>query len=135
MSERPWPKGWLPLVSEAAAALSHARGRNRRAAALVAAGGGVHSGVSITVSDPAAASMCAEQTAVAAMCVAGGRDPSRIVVISAADPVPPCGRCLQVLMEFGDAIEVGWGTPDQLFGRSTIARLLPMAFRDYRGDR
>lgn len=135
MSEGPWPKGWLHLVSEATAALPHARGRSRRAAALLAGDGAVHCGVSIMVPDPASASVCAEQAAVGAMCVAGSRNPSRLVVLSLRDAVPPCGRCLQVLMEFGDAIEVAWGTPDRLCGRSTIARLLPLAFRDYRGDR
>ncbi len=133
MIPRAWPKVWEPLVAAADAALPHARGRPRRAAAILDADGGVHCGVSIQGIQPPAASLCAEQVAIASMCADGARAPIRLVILSLRVPEPPCGRCLQFLLEFGASVEIRWGTPKHEHGRSTVERLLPLAFRDYRG--
>ena len=133
MSRRPWAKGWLPLVTAAAQALPRARGRPARAAAFQDVDGAAHCGVSIQIPALPAASLCAEQVAVTAMCAAGARAAIRIVAISRNNPGPPCGRCLQLLLEFGDEVEIRWGSPQQEWGRSTLEHLLPMAFRDFRG--
>jgi cytidine deaminase len=130
---RAWPRAWEPLVAAAATALPHARSRPRRAAAILDADGGVHCGVSIQAIDPPGASLCAEQVAVASMCADGARAPIRLVVLSPRVPERPCGRCLQFLLEFSESVEIRWGTPEYQHGRSTVERLLPLAFRDYRG--
>jgi cytidine deaminase len=121
------------LVAAAAAALPRARSRPRRAAAILDPDGGIHPGVSIDATAPPGASLCAEQIAAASMCAGGSHEAVCLVVLAAADPGPPCGRCLQLLLEFGDDVEIRWGTLEREHGRSTLERLLPLAFRDFRG--
>jgi cytidine deaminase len=133
VTHRPWPKGWWPLVEAALEALPRSKGRPRRASVLQDEDGIVHCGVSIQIPALPAASLCAEQVATTSMCASGACVPLRMVTISSRDPGPPCGRCLQLLLEFGDEVEIRWGTPQQQWGQSTLERLLPMAFRDFRG--
>jgi len=135
VSTRPWTRAWQPVAKAAAEALRRAHGSPRRGAAIEDAQNIIHCGVSIQVSDPPAASLCAEQVAVAGMCVDGSRSPRRLAVIGPPPDgaPPPCGRCLQILIEFGDRVEVRWGTPTAEHGRSTVKKLMPYAFRDYRG--
>lgn len=74
-------------------------------------------------------SQCAERNAVAAMVLAGKRRIDRVHVYSPKGPIPPCGGCLQVLMEFGGPeVEVVLHGPE---GEevTTLGALLPMAFR------
>jgi cytidine deaminase len=74
-------------------------------------------------------SQCAERNAVAAMVLAGKRRIDRIHVYSPKGPIPPCGGCRQVLMEFGGPeVEVVLHGPE---GEevTTLGALLPMAFR------
>jgi len=132
---RPWAKGWTGLIAHAVEALPRARGRPRIAAALEDAHGSFHRGVSIRVAEPSAASLCAEQVAITSMVTSGGVGPRRLVTICEKDPSPPCGRCLQLLLEVSDDVEIRWGTRELETGRSTLRRLLPLAFRDYRGER
>lgn len=68
--------------------------------ALVEAEGEVFLGVNVeNASFPL--SQCAERNAVAAMVLAGKRRLERVHVYSPKGPIPPCGGCRQVLMEFG----------------------------------
>lgn len=74
-------------------------------------------------------SQCAERNAVAAMVLSGKRRIDRVHVYSPKGPIPPCGGCRQVLMEFGGPeVEVVLHGPD---GEevTTLGALLPMAFR------
>jgi cytidine deaminase len=74
-------------------------------------------------------SQCAERNAVAAMVLAGKRCIDRVHVYSPKGPIPPCGGCRQVLMEFGGPeVEVVLHGPE---GEevTTLGALLPMAFR------
>ena len=74
-------------------------------------------------------SQCAERNAVAAMVLAGKRRIDRVHVYSPKGPIPPCGGCRQVLMEFGGPeVEVVLHGPE---GEevTTLGALLPMAFR------
>jgi cytidine deaminase len=136
MSSRPWSKAWEPLVAAAAKSLRHAQGRPRWAAAAQDEKGELHAGVSIAIPDLPAASLCAEQIAVARSRLAGARKIRRIVVIGAGaeGAPPPCGRCLQILREFGAQIEVRWGTAREERGRGRLGGLLPRAFVDYRSS-
>ncbi len=104
---------------------------------MAGAVGIVHAGASISVEQTPAASLCAEQIALADFCAAGEKAIARLVVIG---PPPrgapaPCGRCLQVLREFGEGVEIRWGTATREYGRSSLTRLLPHAFGDYRTAR
>ena len=134
MNPRPWSKAWQPLVEAAGTALRHARGRIGWAAAVEDDAGQVNVGISVSIPDLPAASLCAEQIAVARSRLSGGRAVRRIVVVTvdANQAGPPCGRCLQILREFGADLEVRWGTVDEQRGGERIGRLLPRAFLDYR---
>lgn len=134
---RPWSGAWLPLAEAARAALTHSSGRPRRGAAVEDQSGKTHGGSSIVPPDLPAAAICAEHAALAACCAAGSMKARRLVVLG-LPPLgasPPCGRCLQILLEFGRDVEVRWGTPAEEHGRSSLRRLLPEPFDDYRGSR
>jgi cytidine deaminase len=134
MNPRPWSAAWRPLVAAAAEALRHAKGRPRWAATVEDKAGGRYAGASISIRDVPAASLCAEQIAVAQSRLSGDHSIRRVVVIAPGPQgaSPPCGRCLQVLREFGPDIEVRWGTVREERGRGRLSRLLPRAFVDYR---
>jgi cytidine deaminase len=75
------------------------------------------------------ASMCAERAAIAAAIAAGARDLGAIVIATdAAEPVPPCGICRQVLSELAPTIEVMSCTRGGRESRWTISSLLPHPF-------
>jgi len=133
-SARPWTAAWAPLAAAAAGAMRHARGRSARGAAVEDEAGAIHVGASIRVTPLPPSSLCAEQIAIAAMCVEGRRRARRIIVVGAgpAGAPAPCGRCLQNLIELGADAEIRWGTPTEERGRAKVTRLLPLAFRDYR---
>lgn len=73
--------------------------------------------------------LCAEQVAVAQAVSSGER---RLVAIAvsaeSADAVWPCGRCRQMLLEFGPDMAVLTEGPDGEPLRRTLADLLPDAF-------
>ncbi|WP_448569634.1 cytidine deaminase [Thermus sp.] len=74
-------------------------------------------------------SQCAERNAVAAMVLSGKRRIDRVHVYSPKGPIPPCGGCRQVLMEFGGPeVEVVLHGPEGEVA-TTLGALLPMAFR------
>ena len=53
------------------------------------------------------AGICAERSALSQAVAAGSREFSRLVVVTEADePTPPCGVCLQALVEFSRGVEV-----------------------------
>jgi cytidine deaminase len=70
--------------------------------------------------------MCAENTVVAALRMGGGGRLLAISVVGNGEPVTPCGRCRQLLWEFGgpDCLVDVDGQPVPL------ANLLPHAFPD-----
>lgn len=76
------------------------------------------------------ATICAERGALARMVAEGGRRLRRIAVAT-ADGGPPCGLCLQSLLEFApepESVEVELFAGDERSGSYTLAQLLPHAF-------
>ncbi|MBA3325115.1 MAG: cytidine deaminase [Rhodobacteraceae bacterium] len=73
---------------------------------------------------------CAEAGAIAAMCVAGGREIAEVLVIAdSPEPVTPCGGCRQKLAEFAAPdTPVILADLDGERARITVGALLPGAF-------
>jgi cytidine deaminase len=73
--------------------------------------------------------VCAERAAVSAAIAAGARRFRRLVVVAECDPpVPPCGACRQVLVEFGEDLLVE--SASRTASRSwPLKDLLPDAFK------
>ena len=75
-------------------------------------------------------SMCAERSAAFAAVASGARAFTEALVVGeTAGPVPPCGACRQVLLEFMDEAAPVWlvGQGD-IWRRTSLAELLPQAF-------
>ncbi|WP_019550091.1 cytidine deaminase [Thermus scotoductus] len=74
-------------------------------------------------------SQCAERNAVAAMVLSGKRRIDRVHIYSPKGPIPPCGGCRQVLLEFGSPeTEVVLHGPEGYVVK-TLGELLPWGFR------
>lgn len=73
---------------------------------------------------------CAEAGAIAAMCAAGCREISEVLVVADSPaPVPPCGGCRQKLAEFaGPEVTVTMANLDGARIVMTVAELLPGRF-------
>lgn len=98
-------------------------------AALRSESGAVHIGCNVeNVAYPEGT--CAEAGAIAAMCAAGDRRITELVVIAdSPSPVPPCGGCRQKIAEFADqGVVVTLCTIDGGQERMTVAQLLPGVF-------
>jgi cytidine deaminase len=132
-----WKSPWANLADAACRSLRHARGRPRWAVAVEDARGMIHVGISLSFSDLPAASLCAEQVALAGLRLHGYGEARRVVRIAggAAAATPPCGRCLQLLIELGPLAVIAWGSVDGMLGSATVRQLLPNAFMDYRDSR
>lgn len=74
--------------------------------------------------------ICAERNAIAAAVAAGHRN-FRAIAVCASPLATPCGACRQVLLEFGDQIEVLSfdANHPQRQKRWTSRKLLPDSFR------
>ncbi len=98
-------------------------------AALRAASGRIHTGCNVeNVAYPEGT--CAEAGAIAAMCAAGDREITELVVVAdSPTPVPPCGGCRQKIAEFaGPDVEVTMMALDGSAQTLRVADLLPGAF-------
>ncbi|AIE86455.1 cytidine deaminase [Fimbriimonas ginsengisoli] len=74
------------------------------------------------------ATICAERSAVVAMIGDGGREISRIAVVT-RDGSPPCGMCLQVLSEFAaDGAEVVLMSENGALVVRPLKEFLPFGF-------
>lgn len=129
-----WSATWSPLASAASRALRHARGRPRWAVAVEDERGMIHVGVSLSFAELPAASLCAEQVALACLRLHGIGEARRLVRIAIGSTAsrPPCGRCLQLLIELGPNAAVAWGSVERMMGSGSVRQLLPDAFTDYR---
>ena len=74
--------------------------------------------------------ICAERTAVARAVASGHREFGAIAIASGSeDPAPPCGMCLQVLVEFCDDIDILLLNDSGTELRTKLSRLIPTPFR------
>jgi cytidine deaminase len=128
--------------STPAALVAAARAARRRAyapyshfhvGAALSAGGATFTGCNVE-NVSYGLTVCAERNAVGAMVAATGAAAKRrleavVVASGTVPPTPPCGACLQVLREFGEA-----DLPVLLVGargarvETTLGALLPQAF-------
>ncbi len=74
------------------------------------------------------ATICAERSAVSAAITAGEDTFRAIAVYSPGGAVRPCGICRQVLMEFGQDLDVITGTCEEDMEITKLSELLPKGF-------
>lgn len=76
-------------------------------------------------------SMCAERVAIFKAVSEGCREISRVCVATeAGDPVPPCGACLQVMVEFSrdDSLEIVMVSKSGKLLRKRLGEILALRF-------
>ena len=115
-------------MAEAARARAYAPySRYAVGAALETVAGEVYAGCNVENASYGL-TICAEQAALAAAVADGHRRFARLVVATGGGrAVAPCGRCRQLLVEFGIDLEVhGFAAADRR--RWTLAELLPHPF-------
>ena len=95
-------------------------------AALLARSGQVYTGCNVENASYGL-SICAERTAVFKAVSEGERDFEAIAVVT-ENGVTPCGACRQVLMEFGEDIQVIVADETGRYRVFTLRELLPEAF-------
>ncbi len=79
--------------------------------------------------------VCAERVAVASAVAAGRRGFERIVIATSAErPLPPCGACRQVLLEFVEDMDITSVTKEGERRSWRLADLLPDTFRFVEGQ-
>lgn len=97
--------------------------------AVQSASGRVFTGVNIENASYGL-TICAERSALFRMVAAGERlFRTLLVTAGTAEPVPPCGACLQVMIEFAlpDSLVIMTGQGDQVIEKPLI-ELLPLGF-------
>ena len=100
------------------------------AAALLTDKGNVYLGVNVENSSYGL-TICAERSAVAAMATAGEKRPVAIAIVTDyPKPIPPCGACRQVLVEFNPSITVVmYSTKTGEKTTANLEKLLPQPFK------
>lgn len=98
-------------------------------AAVLTEGGEIFTGCNVENAS-FSLTMCAERSAVFQAVAAGHRKITAVVIATSSErPIPPCGACRQVLIEFGPDADVFsfavHGDPLHF----TVSSLLPNAFR------
>jgi len=96
-------------------------------AALLAKSGRIYTGCNVENASYGL-SICAERVAVFKAVSEGERDFEVIAVVTEKG-VPPCGACRQVLMEFGEDIQVIVANGAGEYRVFALQELLPKAFR------
>lgn len=98
-------------------------------AALLAGDGRIFAGCNVE-NAASANGICAEQAALARAVAEGARSFDALAVVTGPrHPAAPCGRCRQVLLEFGGRLRVIMTTTGGSREEATLADLLPHPFR------
>ena len=119
----------LAAARRARAAAYAPYSRFKVGAALLAEDGRVFAGSNVENSS-SPSSLCAEQSAVVRAVGEGARRFRAVLVLtSSPKPVAPCGRCRQVLAEFGGDPQVLMATTGGRLREARLAELLPHPFR------
>ncbi len=120
------------LMQRARAAARHAYAPASRypvGAALLARDGRVFTGCNVENASYGL-TICAERNAVFHAVAEGAREFAAIAVhVPGPEPAAPCGACRQVLVEFGADLDIALGCDGGAVVRTTLAELLPRAFR------
>ncbi|MEX2605908.1 MAG: cytidine deaminase [Kiritimatiellia bacterium] len=75
------------------------------------------------------ATLCAERNAICAAVTALGTFTLRDLVLVTEQTAPPCGMCLQVIIEFADTnTRIYLATPEKITHKLALADLLPHQF-------
>ena len=123
---------WQPLVEAAQRARQRAYAPHsgyRVGAALLTADGDIFAASNVE-NGLLALSICAERAAVAAAVGAGQRDFRALAVVTESrPPACPCGLCRQTLVEFADDLPVLCVNEAGERIETSLAALLPRAFR------
>jgi cytidine deaminase len=103
-----------------------------RGAALLTASGNVYSAPEIVDPTGSGVGACAERAVVYHAVMGGDKAFTDLLVrggrLGRGDAGPPCGACLQVLLEFSPEARVWWGTVIRPRGGMAVRELLPGAF-------
>ena len=124
----------LVAAARAVRPMAHAPySRFKVGAAVRTRGGRVFAGCNVENAS-LGAGICAERSAILQAVAAGMRPGDLAAVAVYTDtvrPTPPCGMCLQVLVEFGRDIDVLLAGPRGVVKRN-LAELLPCPFTSFR---
>jgi len=97
-------------------------------AAIVSEDGEIFSGCNVENASYGA-TLCAERNAVTAAVAAGHKSFTAIAIVTnSSPPAPPCGLCLQVLVEFCRELSVLLTNPKGEVVRTRLSKLLPRPF-------
>jgi len=100
----------------------------RVGAALRAVGGEIFCGCNVENASYGA-TICAERGAILAAVVAGCQSFEQLAIATeSSPPAPPCGLCLQVLVEFCDDLSILLVNPRGEVVRTRLSRLIPKPF-------
>lgn len=130
------PRAVAELVAAARRARAHAHApysKFKVGAALRTRDGRVFGGCNVENAS-LGAGICAERGAVLQAVAAGMRrgDLAAVAVYTATSAAtPPCGMCLQVLVEFGRDVDIWLAGPRRL-RRTSLAELYPQPFTSFR---
>ena len=123
---------WDRLFDAAASAQARAYAPYSRfpvGAAVMTEDGGVHAGCNVENASYGL-SACAEQNAIVRAVAEGGRRVVAVAIVgNAASPIPPCGRCRQIIAELAaPEAQVRSRAPNGEEAHYTAGELLPHAF-------
>lgn len=96
-------------------------------AALLTLSGNIYRGANVENASYGL-TVCAERIAIFNAVVSGERNFLAIAVVSNADPIPPCGACLQVLNEFSPQMTIILRGKRGKVEKYKLKELLPKGF-------
>jgi coenzyme F420-0:L-glutamate ligase/homotetrameric cytidine deaminase len=127
----PYSGGYDHLIEKAKKALERAYtpySQFKVGAALLGNSGKVYTAGNVENAS-SGVSICAERAAISKALAEGEREFEALAVVGdSKEPVPPCGICRQMLIEFGEDIKVVMANTEGKAVVATVRELLPSAF-------